>query len=218
MHPIRLPRIKGGYQQQKEQKVYKLTETEQLSTEWKMCQEIKKLKNFWNSIKMNTQNLKHMIHNESSSKKQDWIAWHAYIKSRLFFKLACFSTNFAYMCHYEYNIELLIFISSVILFFHLFIYLFIYLFTLHPGTSPFPSSPHSSVLISPFSYYLLSLSSKKKPPLLYCGSLSMLGPWSGTIRRCGLVGRSVSLWGWAMRLSSQLYGDQSSLSSLQIMM
>ena len=33
MHPIRLPRIKGGYQQQKEQKVYKLTETEQLSTE-----------------------------------------------------------------------------------------------------------------------------------------------------------------------------------------
>jgi hypothetical protein len=35
-----------------------------------------------------------------------------------------------------------------------------------------------------------------------CGALNMLGPGSGTIRRCGLVGGRVSLWGWAMRPSS----------------
>jgi len=31
--------------------------------------------------------------------------------------------------------------------------------------------------------------------------LSMLGPGSGTIRRCGLVGVGVSLWAWALRPS-----------------
>ena len=32
-----------------------------------------------------------------------------------------------------------------------------------------------------------------------CGGLNMLGPGNGTIRRCGLVGVGVSLWGWALR-------------------
>jgi hypothetical protein len=32
-----------------------------------------------------------------------------------------------------------------------------------------------------------------------CGVLNVLGPGSGTIRRCGLVGGSVSLWGQALR-------------------
>jgi hypothetical protein len=32
--------------------------------------------------------------------------------------------------------------------------------------------------------------------------LYMLGPGSGTIRRCGPVGIGVSLWVWALRLSS----------------
>ena len=33
-----------------------------------------------------------------------------------------------------------------------------------------------------------------------CGGLNMLGPGSGTIWRCGLVGGSVSLWwGWALK-------------------
>jgi len=35
-----------------------------------------------------------------------------------------------------------------------------------------------------------------------CGGLHMLGPGSGTIRGCGLVGGSVSLLGWAWRPSS----------------
>ena len=30
-----------------------------------------------------------------------------------------------------------------------------------------------------------------------CDGLYMLGPGSGTIRRCGLVGVGVSLWAWA---------------------
>jgi hypothetical protein len=34
-----------------------------------------------------------------------------------------------------------------------------------------------------------------------CG-VNVLGPGSGTIRMCGLVGGSVSLWGWALRPSS----------------
>ena len=32
--------------------------------------------------------------------------------------------------------------------------------------------------------------------ILLCGGL--LGPGSGTIRRCGLAGVSVSLWAWAL--------------------
>jgi hypothetical protein len=31
----------------------------------------------------------------------------------------------------------------------------------------------------------------------HCDGLYMLGPGSGTIRRCGLVGVGVSLWVWA---------------------
>jgi hypothetical protein len=31
-----------------------------------------------------------------------------------------------------------------------------------------------------------------------CSGLHMLGPGSGTIRRCGLVEGSVSLWGWTL--------------------
>jgi len=38
--------------------------------------------------------------------------------------------------------------------------------------------------------------------LTMCDGLHMLGPGSGTIRRCGLVEGSVSLWGWAWRPSS----------------
>jgi hypothetical protein len=34
---------------------------------------------------------------------------------------------------------------------------------------------------------------------LECGGLNILGPGSGTIRRCGLVGGSVLLWAWALR-------------------
>jgi len=37
--------------------------------------------------------------------------------------------------------------------------------------------------------------------LRVCGGLYRLDPESGTIRRCGLVGKSVSLWGWALRPS-----------------
>ena len=32
-----------------------------------------------------------------------------------------------------------------------------------------------------------------------CGGLNMLDPGSDTIRKCGLFGGSVSLWGWALR-------------------
>jgi hypothetical protein len=38
--------------------------------------------------------------------------------------------------------------------------------------------------------------------LQQCGGLNMLGPGSGTTWRCGLVGRSESLWVWALRPSS----------------
>jgi hypothetical protein len=31
-----------------------------------------------------------------------------------------------------------------------------------------------------------------------CDGLNMLDPGSGTIRRCGLAGVSVSLWSWAL--------------------
>ena len=37
--------------------------------------------------------------------------------------------------------------------------------------------------------------------------MSMLGPESGTIKMCGLVGESMSLWGQALRPSSQLCED-----------
>lgn len=39
MHPARPPQFKAGDQQQKQQKEYKLMETEQLSTEWEMDQD-----------------------------------------------------------------------------------------------------------------------------------------------------------------------------------
>ena len=32
-----------------------------------------------------------------------------------------------------------------------------------------------------------------------CGGLNVLAMGSGTIRRCGCIGGSVSLWGWALR-------------------
>ena len=35
-----------------------------------------------------------------------------------------------------------------------------------------------------------------------CGGLNMLGLGSDIIRRSGLVGGKVSLWGWALRPSS----------------
>ena len=35
-----------------------------------------------------------------------------------------------------------------------------------------------------------------------CDALYMLGPGSGTVGRCGLVGVGVSLWLWALRSSS----------------
>jgi len=38
----------------------------------------------------------------------------------------------------------------------------------------------------------------------HCDGLHMLGPRSGTIRRCGLVGRSVSLWGGLGDLPSRM--------------
>jgi len=39
-------------------------------------------------------------------------------------------------------------------------------------------------------------------PESHCNGLHELGPGSGTIRRCGPVGGSVSLWGWAWSPSS----------------
>ena len=48
-----------------------------------------------------------------------------------------------------------------------------------------------------------------------CDGLYMLGPGSGTIRRCGPVGVGVSLWVWAIRPSSELPGSQFSTSGLQ---
>jgi hypothetical protein len=42
----------------------------------------------------------------------------------------------------------------------------------------------------------------KYPGFRCCGGLNMLNLGSGTIGRCGLVGGSVSLWGWALRPSS----------------
>ena len=36
----------------------------------------------------------------------------------------------------------------------------------------------------------------------WCGDLNVLGPGSGTIKKCGLVGGSVPLWKWALGPSS----------------
>ena len=36
---------------------------------------------------------------------------------------------------------------------------------------------------------------------IHCGGLNMLGLGNGTIRKCGLVDGSMSLWGWALRPS-----------------
>jgi hypothetical protein len=44
-----------------------------------------------------------------------------------------------------------------------------------------------------------------------CGGLNVFG----TIRRCGFVGGSVSLWGWALRSTYYLPGRQSAPGSLQ---
>ena len=46
----------------------------------------------------------------------------------------------------------------------------------------------------------------------------LLGPGSGTIRRCGPVAVGVSLWVWTIRSSSSLPGSQYSASSLQMKM
>ena len=51
-----------------------------------------------------------------------------------------------------------------------------------------------------------------------CDGLYMLGPGSGTIRRCGLLGVGVSLWVWTLRPLSYLPESQSSPSSLQMKM
>jgi hypothetical protein len=34
---------------------------------------------------------------------------------------------------------------------------------------------------------------------VYCDGLYTLGPGSGTVGRCGLVGVGVALWVWALR-------------------
>ena len=53
-------------------------------------------------------------------------------------------------------------------------------------------------------------------PKRHCGGLIMLGPESDTIRRCGLVEESVSLWRCTLRPSSWLSEDaQSSPGFLQ---
>ena len=41
-----------------------------------------------------------------------------------------------------------------------------------------------------------------------CGGLNMFGQGSGTVRRCGLVGGSLSLWRWALRSSSKFPESQ----------
>lgn len=52
---IKMLRIKAGYQQKKQQRVCKLLETEQLSTEWNMCQDRnKEIKHFQDSMKLRT--------------------------------------------------------------------------------------------------------------------------------------------------------------------
>ena len=50
-----------------------------------------------------------------------------------------------------------------------------------------------------FSGYEYLLGKDEDLGLEPCGGWNMLDPGSGSIRRCGLVGGSVSLQGWAMR-------------------
>ena len=50
---------------------------------------------------------------------------------------------------------------------------------------------------------------QEKAVVTKCDGLSVLGPGSGTIRKCGLIGVDVSLWARAL-----LSGGQSSPSSL----
>jgi hypothetical protein len=58
----------------------------------------------------------------------------------------------------------------------------------------------------------------EKDQITYGDGLYMLGPGSGTIWRCGLVGVGVSLLAWALITYSQLPGSQSSASSFQMKM
>ena len=51
-----------------------------------------------------------------------------------------------------------------------------------------------------------------------CDGLYMLGPGSGIVGRCGLVGVGVALWVWVLIHLSQLPRSQYSASSLQMKM
>ena len=57
--------------------------------------------------------------------------------------------------------------------------------------------PHLGGIVDDFSL----LTAYIALPLSPCDDLYMLGPGSGTIRRCSLVGVGVSLWVWALRPS-----------------
>ena len=50
-----------------------------------------------------------------------------------------------------------------------------------------------------------------------CEGLHMLGPGSGTTKKCGLVGVGMSLWAWALTPSTKLPESESS-GSLQMKM
>jgi hypothetical protein len=49
--------------------------------------------------------------------------------------------------------------------------------------------------------FIYTIKDKRFKVTVVCG-LNMLSPGIGPIRRCGLVGGSVSLWRWAMRIPS----------------
>jgi hypothetical protein len=73
-----------------------------------------------------------------------------------------------------------------------------------------PSAGDMTELLHTSRVQIQSLTLKRetgKPEIAQCGGLTMLSPGSGTIRRCGLVEGSVSLWGWALRLFFQLPGS-----------